>query len=286
MFFPATLSSSSIFKSLSSSFQSVLSQSHENLQHLAFTKEIKIRGLKHVSEQDVRESLPLEKSIFWWWLNPGRVVSDLLANNYVADVKIQPCSGWLLSDWGCFSLRVIERKPTYLAVIDDQGWLVGEEGAFMFPVEHLSIESPSDTTTANVLNYDISQYRQEYGDLKVISGISRKNSSPELVSARFDYTVKAIKNIERVSGLKIDAARLLPNGELLTQISEPSIRARFNFAKDDWDVLKEESERLATLLKEYKGNEKEIAEIDLAYQRLAVVKVVPEVTVDESLPDK
>jgi len=244
------------------------------LRDIAFTKKIRVSGLNNVTEAEVRESLPLDESVFWWLLNSKRVVEKLRSNMYVSDALTLPCDEWILPDWGCFDIKVIERKPTYIAFIDNESWLIGAEGAFMFPVS-------SGALTDEEQKVRFAEVEQKYGKLKVIKGLSRKNASPEVVKARFDYATKALKTVERVTGLKVTSGDLSKNGELFVAMGSPEIRARFDFAKEDWKALQEQAARLKILLRELDGKEKDISEIDLAYQRLAVVKMVPEVPVDK-----
>ncbi len=231
------------------------------LQEVAFKKEISVVGTRFVTEEEVRASLPLVQSAFWWLVNPDEVVAGLRQNKYVASAKAEPCSDWVIDKWGCFKIEIDEHDPKFLVEEGGKSWLAGSEGAFLRPIgENESQESLSE----------------DYGDLTRISGLAGDKASPDLVLARFQYVRNTVGIIEHSVGMKIKNAVLSPNGELTVDFKETTIRARFAFAKDKWGELKEETTRLRTLLSEIKGREDTVELIDLAYERLAVVKKRPQ----------
>lgn len=232
------------------------------LTDVAFTKDISVIGANFVTEEEVRNALPLTQSAFWWLVNPNEVVTTLRQNKYVASAKVEPCSEWILDKWGCFRVEIDEHEPKFLVNEGGKAWLAGSEGAYLKPISETDNEA---------------SLTEEFGDLTTISGLARADSSPDLVLARFQYVRNTIGIIEHAVGMGIKNAELSPNGELTVSFIETPIRARFAFAKDKWGELKEETVRLKTLLSEIKGREETIELIDLAYERLAVVKKKPEI---------
>ncbi len=231
------------------------------LRDITFTKEIQVYGTNQVGEEVVRKLLPLDESVFWWITNSDEVVEDLKKNIYVADASATSCADWIVDRWGCFNIQVKERDPTYLVYLEKNPWVVGADGVFMFPLH----------SQRNIS--DLDAHSDRHARLKEINGISKENVSPDVVKARFNYTVKALKTIERVTGLELSGADLSRNGELLVSFYESNIKARFEFSKDDWKLLEEEALRLKILLRELENSKEQVEEIDLAYKQLAVVKL-------------
>jgi len=120
----------------------------------------------------------------------------------------------------------------------------------------------------------------KYGELVPVSGLSGESTSPEIVTARFEYVRKALAIIENGLQIGIKDAELTPQGELIVTLRSPEVRARFDYLKDNWPQLKEEISRLRVLLQEVKGTESDIDLIDLAYERLAVVKLNNNIATD------
>ena len=242
-------------------------ETYSALREIAFTKEISISGVDLVSEETVRNSLPLDESVFWWLINSDEVVADLRKDKYISHVEVEPCSDWIVDNWGCFDIRVDERDPKYLVKFNDSYWLLGEEGAFIEPVSYSTQDDRSSLTS-------------KYGELVPVSGLSGESTSPEIVTARFEYVRKALAIIENGLQIGIKDAELTPQGELIVTLRSPEVRARFDYLKDNWPQLKEEISRLRVLLQEVKGTESDIDLIDLAYERLAVVKLNNNIATD------
>jgi hypothetical protein len=244
--------------------QKLPDESMEYLRKVAFTKDISVAGTKFVSEEEVHSSLPLDESVFWWLVNSEKVVAALASNKYVASAKVTPCSDLLFNAWGCFRVNIIEHEPKYLV---DQGmaaWIASSEGTFLKPVKDSENGLP------------VEELQAEYGPLTVVTGLAGEGSSPDLVNVRFEYVRNTLNVIENEIGHSISQAKFSPNGEITVVLRDSGINARFAYADEDWGALKNRSTRLRTLLQEVKGREDTIELIDLAYQKLAVVKkIVP-----------
>jgi hypothetical protein len=233
------------------------------LNQIAFTKDIGVTGVHFLSEDEVRGALPLNQSVFWWLINSEKVVEGIRKNRYVASATSSPCSDFVVDAWGCFNIRVVEHEPKYIVKNGAAGWIASSEGAYLRPF----FEGEDN----------IEDLSQRYGPLTVINGLATDGTSPDLVNVRFDYVRSTINVIEHEVGKWISEADFSGNGELTVLLSNPDLRARFAYTENDWGALKESTTRLRTLLEEVKGRESSIELIDLAYQKLAVVKkfVVP-----------
>lgn len=238
-------------------------QSMESLRDIAFKKDISVSGVHFVTEDEVKGSLPLNRSIFWWLVNSNEVVADIKAHRYVESAKVSPCSDLIFDAWGCFRINIHEHQPRFIVKHDIGAWLTSSEGVFLKPI--------SGDLKAEALD----ALQTEYGELTLVSGLSTKGASPDLVSVRFDYLRTTILIIEQELNRSISEATFSPNGELTVLLKESGLRARFAYAEDNWGTLKESSTRLRTLMEELRGREATVELIDLSYQKLAVVKKFP-----------
>lgn len=238
-------------------------ESMESLRDIAFTKDISVSGAHFVTEDEVRGSLPLDRSVFWWLVNPDDVVADIKAHRYVESAKVTSCSDLIFDAWGCFKVNVHEHQPRFIVQQSDSAWLASSEGVFLKPI--------SEALTAE--NRELLE--NEYGELTLVSGLSTSGASPDLISVRFDYLRTTVGIIEQELNRSISEAIFNPNGELTVSLKDSGLRARFAYAEDNWGTLKDSSTRLRTLLEELRGRESSVELIDLSYQKLAVVKKYP-----------
>src|SRR5262249_39152990 len=94
-------------------------------------KRISISGNKMLAAEEVRRSLPLERSAAWWATHLGEVGLELRKNSLVADVTVSRSPACF---WGCFDVRVVEHQPRFATFAGNRAWLIADDGSFVSPI--------------------------------------------------------------------------------------------------------------------------------------------------------
>jgi hypothetical protein len=97
-------------------------------------------------------------------------------------------------------------------------------------------------------------------------------SSPDLIHARLEYTRRAVEIIEKHSKLEVALARCSHDGEIRARFEGYPFEVLFDYRVDAPKTLTTEAERLAALIKEFGARVQTIELIDLAYNKLAIVR--------------
>jgi hypothetical protein len=97
-------------------------------------------------------------------------------------------------------------------------------------------------------------------------------SSPDLIHARLEYTRRAVEIIEKHSNLEVALARCSHEGEIRARFEGYPFEVLFDYQVDSPKTLTTESERLGALVKEFGSRVQTIELIDLAYNKLAIVR--------------
>lgn len=245
-------------------------RSSESFQRRLMEKKVSISGLRGLTARDLAPQLPMDRSVFWWLFNGEAVSQTLLKNPLVKSAELKSCSTFALSQWGCFNVAISERTPTYTAQIDNQVWVLGEDGGFLFSVPREKFE----TVRLDQLIRD--HYGPQMGTISSLTQISVKGDSPEIIQARISYTRRAIELIQEVSGLKAEIARCTSQGEVRMRFATYPFEVIFDYAENEPEKLRQEARRLKRLVAEFGDHRLQTIElIDLAYNKLAVVRFQP-----------
>lgn len=243
-----------------------MNQRVEQLDHLLYDKEIRFEGLSLVREEELRKLLPESSSVTWWLFNPREIETALLRHSLVQRATVRTCETFAVADWGCFSVAVEERHPAFAALIEDEVWILGQDGGLLFPVPRRLFENePLVKVLSRYLARDVSATTH----LKMLHVAGK---SPDLIHARLSYTRKAVEIIERHSGLEVAMARCNRQGEIRVRFDNYPFEVLFDYAEDAPKTLTLEAERLAALVREFGQRSQTIELIDLAYNKLAVVR--------------
>lgn len=224
-----------------------------------YEKEILIAGDTNLSDKTIRDLLPTERSNLWWWMNMDLIEASLKKSPWIAKAIIHPCATSILELWGCFVVSIEERKPSFLLNEGDVIWLVGQDGGFISPL------------TPRLK--DLFQKRT----LKLLRGFYDDNPSTDLFNARFHYVREAIEIIEKRTRKRVSSVELLPGGEIEVSFENCPYQVVFSGGSESAEPLHFELDRLEALLDQLADREDSIEKIDLAFNKLAVVKIKEEV---------
>ena len=224
-----------------------------------YAKAITFTGLEQIAEEDIQALLPEQSSVLWWRMNSAAITASLQEHPLVSEVRLDECERW---SWGCFQLDIVERKPELLALVGDQVWLVGDDGAFIVPV-------PAGQVPHVLSRIRGSDKRQP----PLVKGLLHENPSPDKIKARLAYVTEALETIEQASGLTVEALELRSNGEMDVGFHGLRLTATFDAVENQSNRLSLEASRLKRVLDEFEGKSELIDKVDLAFEKLAVIRL-------------
>lgn len=226
------------------------------VHRLAFSRELRFSGLEIVTEADLAPLLPSERSNLWWWWRRDTVAERLQHEKLIERARVEPCA---LPRWGCFEISLVERRPDFVTQIGDKAWLVDGDGEFMgrAPLTALDPAAPANPAAP-----------------VIVRGIDLSGDSPATARARLDIVQKAIDVIEEGSGERVRAATVIGARDLEVRFLGKSFTATFGLPDGDTVRLVDEVSRFARLHAELGPRERLVKSIDLAFDRVAVVKFV------------
>jgi len=228
----------------------------ERVSRFIFAREIRFRGLTLLAESDLGAILPRERSNFWWLWNRSAIARRLEEEKLIERARVDRCAD---PAWGCFEIAVIERLPEFVAQVGDKAWLVGADGAFIgrAPLAALDPKNPPSPTSP-----------------VIIQGIDVAGGSPDVARARFDIVRSAIEVIETGSGETVRSAKVLGARDLEVSFRDRGFTVTFGLPDGDTARLQDEVARFARLDAELGPRQRLVKSIDLAFERMAVVKFV------------
>jgi hypothetical protein len=238
----------------------------DQMQHAIYDKVINYGGLSLVRREELDRLLPMQNSVPWWLLSADNVESTLLRHSLVKKAELRTCDRFAVTNWGCFEIQIEERRPSYAALIEDEVWILGQDGGLLFPVAREKFESES---LQKILSRHLARDVSADAKLKMLQ---IAGSSPDLIHARLEYTRRAVEIIEKHSKLEVALARCSHDGEIRARFEGYPFEVLFDYRVDAPKTLTTEAERLAALIKEFGARVQTIELIDLAYNKLAIVR--------------
>ncbi len=257
-----------------------------------FTKEIWISGTKLVDRHEIEALLPQKESVLSWMLHREQLSALLRGHPLVRDARVEGCDEqW----WGCFRIQVTERDAFFIAVIGRRGWVIGEDGGVMTPLPgtwpsknelgvsaalarpvvakgQKSALSSSETSTSAVNSKNSSHLAGK--DLTVVEGLGDEHESPDTLRIRFSQAVRVIQLLDSALNRGVSELRFEPGREILARFADTSWSARFDIGGDEqWeDRLGDQAARLVALIEKYPERLIDATQVDLAFERIAVVR--------------
>jgi cell division septal protein FtsQ len=228
------------------------------LEGLWYQKVISVSGLKSIQEYEVMEVLPADRSVGWWNRNLDAVGTELRKDPRVKAVAVSRCNEGAVSLY-CFEVKVEEREPKFLANLAGKLWIVGDDGGFISPVDGKDV--PPSLPEVFGLR----------GDVQLVQALASRISV-------------ALEDIDTIVGHKISSLAVDRNGELRAQFEDLPFAAVFSFSGHDELTVADQARRLVALLQAKQAQLATIKEVDLAFDKLAVVKYVE--PIKETQPKK
>ena len=225
-----------------------------------YRRDLRFEGLKMLSPQQLTQWLPHHKSTWWWYWRRGALSGGLMTHPLVRRAEVEPCAEF---NWGCFNVRVRERRAAAWVVLEGEPWLAGSDGSLIAPVSDPQrlIEIFGDQTAA-------------LERLPLIEGLAAgAGMAPQIVAARLKHAIAAARLIAAESGYAIERMQLAGNGEVEVRFHGVPAAAKFDVIKGRAARLRKEARRFRRVLEEFRGREDVVRAVDLAYDKMAVVKL-------------
>ncbi len=219
-------------------------------------KEVRIEGLSVLSRAEVERVLPLDQSVLWWKLHSTDIQSRLEQNPWVQSVSISECEGSRGASWGCFVLSIKERTPTYRATVDNAQWVIDRGGSFIAPVGDPAAKGYSQNLIA-------------------VHGLASRSTSPDVVRGQLAAASHLLGVLEREVRRPIQALEFLDQGDFSVYFRGLAFPVVFGAGQDAKVPLAEQGQRCAQVLLRLQDRFADIQKIDLAFDRVGVVKFRP-----------
>lgn len=224
------------------------------------TKEIRIDGLRLVPRDEVERVLPLNRSVGWWMLNETTIKARIAENPWIKSVQLSSCAGALIPKFGCFQISIEERKPRFLALVDDERWIIGEDGALIIPSKGNAPGLSDETFRALVPLY----------------GLASRVMTPDRFQAQLQLAQTAIRVLERSVDLPVESITFEGRGDIAVDFATIPFPVIFGAtAVDASPVIEDQGRRLKALLAQLKDRLPDIEKVDLAFSKVGVVKFRP-----------
>ena len=216
-------------------------------------KEIRIEGLRTLPRSEIERLLPLERSVVWWKLQSTSIQGRIAQNPWIGEVSVSSCEGGAREAWGCFLISIKERQPTFLAVVDNANWVIDRGGSFIVPYSE-TLPMPSNQRLVRV------------------TGLASRHSSPDIVRAQLSAASSVLDTIEREVRRQVWALEFLGHGDLSVMFQDVPFPVVFGAGGDSVVPLAEQGKRCGELLKRLQDRFGDILKVDLAFERVGVVK--------------
>lgn len=224
------------------------------------TKEIRIDGLRLVPREEVERVLPLNRSVGWWMLNETSIKARVAENPWIKSVQLRACEGAFLPKFGCFQISIEERNPRFIALVDDERWIIGADGALIIPAKG---NAPGLTD-------------EMFSALVPLYGLSSRVTTPDRFQAQLQLAQTAIRVLESSVGLPVESINFEGRGDIAVDFVNLPFPVVFGAsAVDSSPVIEEQGRRLKALLSQLKDRLPEIQKVDLAFSKVGVVKFRP-----------
>ena len=205
-------------------------------------REVKVTGIRHVTERDVVDRLALYKGVALYQISEHPLVDRLRAHPWIKDATVE----WMPPH--TLAISVVERMPAAVLRTSFGHFLCDSEG---FVLSQLGVQD--DPSLSLLTGFDLKALRQGEGQVRqtIQSGVNLA----KMIAASFDGRVE------------IDATN--PSGLIA---STKGVRFQFGSGvlNDQWERFRKvrSSIKLAAL----DGKKRNVSEVDLRYDNRVIVR--------------
>ena len=248
-------------------FQRLVEQARGVFSSAVYDKELRIEGLSALTRSEVEEALPLSRATSWWLTNFPSIQSRLEENPWVKRAVVENCPGVTsVGSWGCFILSITERAPRFLATVDAEEWLIAEDGAFLLPLSNVvGKEGLKDHKKLAVDAREITK----------VSGLASRLSSPDVLGAQLELVRTVVQLFPNLVGRKVASIELQGGSDFSVRFASVPFPVVFS-SSSLGPTISDQAERCGLLLKKFQNKYDEIERVDLAFDKVGVVRLKKE----------
>jgi hypothetical protein len=240
-------------------------------------RRIEVVGNSWLTTTEILDWLPNSKDTLWWYGNVDVVKLHLIKHPLIKAATVNPCMPktlylrypvWLTNSWGCFRISVEERQPRFRVAVGKREWLTDTEGVLL-------AVAPSGNQS------------KRFSEFPLLKGVVGSLSSPDETRARITFLINKTLALQAETGRYVQRIEFLDRGEMLVAFEALSFPVRFgselhNLPGEFTKVsLLDQVKRMETLIPRVE-NEKKIRELDLGFNKFAIVRRYGEVTTHSS----
>lgn len=238
-----------------------------------YQRELLINGLHVVDAAEVEKLLPEEHSNLWWVFSTALLQTELLSHPLIQQAEVHRCRAL---SFACFVIDIVERQAGFFLTMGNQGWLAGEDGGVIMPLSVREIEAYLNAPPGAALEAVPAAKKRR---IPVVRGLWQTGqASSDVVRSRFEEARRAIAVIEQGAGRQVTYLELGAGPDLRARFAGLDLTATFEVSREDlWNspspLLSERAERLKQLLDEVGDRSRDIASVDLGFEKIAVVRM-------------
>lgn len=244
-------------------FQRMWGGTQEMFSSAAYEKEIRIDGLSSLTRSEVESLLPLHRATSWWMANFPTIQGRLEEHPWIKRAVVESCPGNTISGWGCFILSVTERTPKYLATVDSEEWLIAEDGAFLLPLS--TFAGKAGLRNDQRLSVDARTITK-------VSGLASRLNSPAILGAQMELVRRIVQITPPIVDRSVEEIVFQEGSDFTVRFNGVPFPVVFS-SSSEGPTLSDQSERCALLLKKFADRYQEIEKVDLAFEKVGVVKL-------------
>jgi POTRA domain, FtsQ-type len=233
-----------------------LAAARERTTQIINTKEVRITGLQRLRRSDIERSLPLQRSVGWWMMNSTNIIARVAENPWVSKAEIESCPGGFLPKFGCFVVAVRERSARFIASVDSERWVIGDDGALIVPASSSALPLSDE----------------EMRHLIPLNGLVSRVQNPERSHAQLTLAQGAITVLERAVERSVTSVTFEGRGDLTVTFDRVPFPVTFGAPSDSMVVLEDQGRRFRALATQLRDRLGEIERVDLAFSKVGVVK--------------
>lgn len=219
-------------------------------------------------QRQIQALLPIERSNLWWITHKSEIEREITSNAHIATATVAFCRDGWIPQLRCFDIALTARSAEFLVMAASDVRLVAGDGVLL---DHLPI----------------ARFEQEVDRIvavgakppRIISGIYSDQPSPDIAAARFERISKGIIQIESRLNRRAEKIEFINSNEVELMIEGNRFPVRFGI--ESLTTLEDQVERYLRLEREIASKRDNIELIDMAFDKLGVVRYSQSVLVQQ-----
>lgn len=215
-----------------------------------FDKTFHFSGVEEDTQKELEQHFPRDRSVPWWLFNMSTVRAALMSDARVEKAEVRSCGFF---EWGCFEIEIDLRKPVAAVELGGKLWMVSHDGVVL------------ERRELNQMDFS----------LFLVQGKTLENLSSDILRATLTQVIAAAMLLAEETKTPVAGVKIEERGEISVWFHDFPPPVIFELGTEEgWEAeLKDRSRRLVELRASLGEKASEVVSIDLAYQKLGVVRL-------------